>query len=119
MTTPFNQREADATMAKISLKKLYERRRREADEPIWEAEAKAGDALVNKLERMRIAYNRDGLEGVQRLLHKREAQRQRRPAKDLPPPEMPAFNFGPRKSLYELRPSALCLIGEYGFVTEP
>jgi hypothetical protein len=97
-------------MTKISLKKLYERRRLEAAEPIWEAKAKAADALVNKLKQMRIACNRDGDEGLARFFHKREAQRQRRPAKDLPPPEMPAFNFGPRQSLYELRPSALHMV---------
>ena len=106
-------------MTKISLKKLYERRRREAAEPIWEAKANAADALVNKLEQMRIAYDRGGLEGVQRHLHKVRVQSARHPRPEAPPPEMPAFNFGPRQSLYELRPSALVLVEEFGHVTEP
>jgi hypothetical protein len=111
--------EAGASMTKISLKKLYEGRRREAAEPIWQAKAKAADALVNKLEQIRIAYDRDGLEGVARHLHKVRAQRARHPMPEAPPPEMQAFNFGSRQSLYELRPSALHMVEEYGFVTEP
>jgi hypothetical protein len=110
--------EAGVSMTKINLKKLYERRRREAAEPVWEAKAKAADALVNKLEQMVIAQDRDGLEGVQRLLHRWKVQRERRPKKEFPPPKMPPFNFGPRTSLTELRPRHLLMVEEYGHQLE-
>ncbi len=86
---------------------------------MWEARSKAANARVNKLEHMRIAYDRGSLEGVKRHLHKVHTQRARYAMPEAPPPEMPPFNFGPRKSLYELRPSALHMVEEYGFVTEP
>jgi hypothetical protein len=107
------------SMTKISLKKLYEPRRREAAEPMHKARAKAGDALVASLTRMAIAYRSGGQEGLERHLHKRSVQLARHPKKDSVPPEMPAFNFGARQSLYELRPSALVLVEEHGYVTEP
>jgi hypothetical protein len=70
------------------------------------------------LEQLRIAYDRDGLDGVHRLLHRRKVQRERRPKKELPPPKMPPFNFGQRTSLTELRPRHLLMVEEYGHQLE-
>ena len=57
------------------------------------------------LEQMRIAHDRDGDEGLARLMHKRRVQRERQ-KKEPPPPEMPVWD-NKRRTFMQLMPCHL------------
>jgi hypothetical protein len=98
-------------MARESLKKLYERRRREADEPMHRAKAQAADALFHRIDRANIAFKHDGVAGLQRHLHKVHVQSARHPKPEAPPPMMPVWDKQ-RRSFMQLMPCHLEWVDE-------
>jgi len=102
--------EPGVSVARTSLKKLYEYRRREA-EPMHEARAKAADALVGRIDRANIAFRHDGVDGLKRHLHKVSVQNSRHPRPETPPPEMPVWD-NKRRSFMQLMPRHLEWVDE-------